>query len=146
MTRSHAGEFNRNSRHRDSVYAGVSRCLRGCAALRPSILFFIAALTFIAACSWWDHVPTQPGWLEPAPALAPPPSGDHPGALRVAVYGDTRGNRPVHRQVVAAISEQKPDLVIFTGDALECLPVGHLPDYGGWQYAIPFWPQVHRNQ
>jgi 3',5'-cyclic AMP phosphodiesterase CpdA len=63
----------------------------------------------------------------------------------VAVYGDTRGNRPVHREVVVAISEQKPDLVIFTGDALECLPVGHMPDYGGWQYAIPLWPQVHRN-
>src|SRR5262245_9239726 len=117
---------------------------RGCAALRPSRPLLAAALIFIAGCSWWQHVPTQPRWLEPTPALAPPPVRGHTSTLRVAVYGDTRGNRPVHRQVVAAISEQKPDLVIFTGDALECLPVGHLPDYGGWQYAIPFWPQVHR--
>jgi 3',5'-cyclic AMP phosphodiesterase CpdA len=90
-------------------------------------------------------VPTQPRWLEPTPALAPPGSGRQADTVRVAVYGDTRGNRPVHREVVAAILEQKPDLVIFTGDALECLPVGHLPDYAGWQYAIPLWPQVHRN-
>jgi 3',5'-cyclic AMP phosphodiesterase CpdA len=119
-------------------------CPRGCTALRASRPLLVAALIFIAGCSWWQHVPTQPRWLEPAPALAPPASREHTSTLRVAVYGDTRGNRPVHRQVVAAISEQKPDLVIFTGDALECLPVGHMPDYGGWQYAIPFWPQVHR--
>ena len=139
MTRNHGGELTRNI-GRWSV--DVSR---GRAALRAARLLLVAAPIFFTACSWWAHVPTHARWLEPAPALAPPPSGPHAGTLRVAVYGDTRGNRPVHRQVVAAISEQKPNLVIFTGDALECLPVGHLPDYGGWQYAIPFWPQVHRN-
>ena len=118
---------------------------RGCVALRPSSLLFVAALIFAFGCRSWHHVPTHQHWLEPAPALAPPPSTGHAGALRVAVYGDTRGNRPVHREVVAAISEQKPDLVIFTGDAIECLPVGHLPDYSGWQYAIPLWPQIDRN-
>src|SRR5262249_14004823 len=116
-----------------------------CAALRSSRLLLTAPLFFVAGCSSCHHVSTQPRWLEPAPALAPPPSAGHAGTLRVAVYGDTRGNRPVHREVVAAISAQKPDLVIFTGDAVECLPVGHLPDYSGWQYAIPLWPQIHRH-
>jgi len=134
MTRNHGGELNRNSRYRR----------RGC-DLHSSRLLLVAALIFAAGCSSWHHVPTQSRWLEPAPALAPPPSGGHAGTLRVAVYGDTRGNRPVHREVVAAISAQKPDLVIFTGDAVECLPVGHLPDYSGWQYAIPLWPQIDRN-
>ena len=134
MTRNHGGELNRNSRYRR----------RGC-DLHSSRLLLVAALIFVAGCSSWHHVPTQSRWLEPAPALAPPPSGGHAGTLRVAVYGDTRGNRPVHREVVAAISAQKPDLVIFTGDAVECLPVGHLPDYSGWQYAIPLWPQIDRN-
>ena len=115
-----------------------------CAALGPSLLL-TAPLLFIGACSSFHHVPTQLRWLEPVSALAPPPSSGHAGTLRVAVYGDTRGNRPVHREVVAAISEKKPDLLIFTGDALDCLPVGHLPDYGGWQYAIPLWLQYHRN-
>jgi 3',5'-cyclic AMP phosphodiesterase CpdA len=118
---------------------------RRCDALLLSRLVLVAALSVGAGCRSWHHVPTHQHWLEPAPALAPPPSGGHVGALRVAVYGDTRGNRTVHREVVAAISEQKPDLVIFTGDGIECLPVGHMPDYSGWQYAIPLWPQIDRN-
>src|SRR5262252_4335623 len=116
-----------------------------CVDLRAVRLLLAAPLFFVTACSSCHHVPTQARWLKSVPALAPPPSGGHVGTLRVVVYGDTRGNRPIHREVVAAISEQKPDLLIFTGDALECLPVGHLPDYGGWQYTIPLWLQVHRN-
>jgi 3',5'-cyclic AMP phosphodiesterase CpdA len=60
------------------------------------------------------------------------------------VYGDTRGNRPIHRTVVEAMRAEKPDFVVFTGDALTCVPAGHVPDYGGWNYLIPFWPQYHR--
>jgi len=117
---------------------------KGCALL-SSRLLLTAPLLFVAGCSSCHHLPTQPRYLEPAPALAPPKSRGHSGTLRVVVYGDTRGNRPVHREVVTAISKEKPDLLIFTGDALDCLPVGHLPDYGGWQYLLPLWPQVHRN-
>jgi 3',5'-cyclic AMP phosphodiesterase CpdA len=62
----------------------------------------------------------------------------------VAVYGDTRGNREGHRAVVAAIAAVKPDLVVFTGDAIECRPAGHLPDLGIWSYLVPFWPQYIR--
>jgi 3',5'-cyclic AMP phosphodiesterase CpdA len=98
----------------------------------------------LAACSAWRHAPTDPRWLAPRPALLPEAPAGSASELRVAVYGDTRGNRTTHRAVAAAIARERPDLVVFTGDALECLPVGHMPDLGGWQYAIPFWPQYHR--
>ena len=107
-------------------------------------LSWIGALSLLAACSAWKHSATEPRWLSPRPALLPAAPTQTGATLRVAVYGDTRGSRVTHRAVAAAIASERPDLVIFTGDALECLPVGHLPDLGGWQYAIPFWPQYHR--
>jgi len=106
--------------------------------------WWTGALIVLAACSAWRHAPTDARWLAPRPALLPAAPAGTSAALRVAVYGDTRGNRPTHRAVVAAIASERPDIVVFTGDALECLPVGHMPDLGGWQYAIPLWPQYHR--
>ncbi|HEY6888832.1 MAG TPA: metallophosphoesterase, partial [Solirubrobacter sp.] len=106
--------------------------------------WWTVGLVALAACSAWRHAPTDERWLAPRPALLPAAPTGAGAALRVAVYGDTRGNRPTHRAVAAAIAGERPDLVVFTGDALECLPVGHMPDLGGWQYAIPFWPQYHR--
>jgi hypothetical protein len=47
--------------------------------------------------------------------------------------------------VVEAILRERPDLVLFAGDAVDCLPAGHLHDYGGWQYLIPLWPQAVRD-
>jgi Icc-related predicted phosphoesterase len=109
----------------------------------PTHAVLLALLS--AACGPLQHVPTEPrllyGDTGRAGATLPPGAGPR---LRVVAYGDTRGNREIHRAVVAAIAEAKPDLVIFTGDALDCLPVGHMPDYGGWQYLVPLWPQVHR--
>ncbi len=103
------------------------------------------ALLAATACGPVRHVRTDPRWLDPATqraSAAPRPvRGDR---IRVAVYGDTRGNREIHRAVVAAIAAEGPDLVVFTGDALTCIPAGHVPDYGGWNYAIPLWPQYHR--
>ncbi len=36
--------------------------------------------------------------------------------------------------------------MIFTGDALDCRPVGHLPDIGAGAYMFPFWPQYYRGR
>jgi len=60
------------------------------------------------------------------------------------VYGDTRGDRAAHRAVVEAIRAARPDLVVFTGDALSCFPVGHMPDLGPLGVAVPLWPQALR--
>jgi 3',5'-cyclic AMP phosphodiesterase CpdA len=62
----------------------------------------------------------------------------------VAVYGDCRGNREAHRAVVAAVRAEHPDLVVFTGDAVDCWPTGHMPDLGPAGYLVPLWPQVLR--
>ena len=62
----------------------------------------------------------------------------------MAVYGDSQGNTAAHQAVVAAILAEKPDLVLFAGDAIDHLPAGHMPDWGGWQYVVPFWPQYVR--
>src|SRR5260221_4884734 len=103
-------------------------------------------LLFLGGCAGpARHVPVDARWLDPDARPTPGgtgPSGDRP--LRVAVYGDCRDNREAHRAVVAAIRAARPDLVIFTGDALGCRPAGHLPDLGAWTYIIPFWPQYMR--
>ena len=39
-------------------------------------------------------------------------------ASRFAVYGDTRDNDAEHARVVAAVAAAKPDLALFTGDAV----------------------------
>ncbi len=97
------------------------------------------------ACGPLHHAPTDPRLLYRDTRRATGTLGDVGGNhFRVVAYGDAQGNRPVHRAVVAAILEVKPDLVLFGGDAIDCLPVGHLPDLGGWSYLIPFWPQVVR--
>ena len=97
------------------------------------------------ACGPLHHAAVRPELLDPETGRGSAPlrkaAGDR---LRVAVYGDAQGNRPVHRAVVAAVLRERPDLVLFAGDAVDCLPAGHLPDLGGWQYAVPLWPQVIR--
>ena len=104
------------------------------------------ALLALAACGPLHHAAVRPELLDPATGRAGRPARDPGGGrLRVAVYGDAQGNRPVHRAVVEAIAGQKPDLVLFAGDAVDCLPAGHLPDHGGWQYLIPLWPQYVRD-
>src|ERR1700709_2575490 len=79
-------------------------------------------------------------------SVAPPASlgADESVPVRVAIYGDSRDDRRIHRVVVDATAHAKPDIVLFTGDALGCRPLGHMPDYGAWTYAIPFWWQYHR--
>jgi hypothetical protein len=100
----------------------------------------------LAACGPLHHVAIRPELLDPVTGQATAPLRDPgTGRLRVAVYGDAQGNRAVHRAVVAAILRESPDLVLFAGDGVDCLPAGHLPDYGGWQYAIPLWPQHVRD-
>jgi len=104
------------------------------------------ALLLLSACGPLHHTAVRPELLDPRTSRASGPLSS-PGSerFRVAVYGDAQGNRPVHRAVVAAIAREHPDLVIFAGDAVDCLPVGHLPDLGGWQYLIPLWPQYVRD-
>jgi Icc-related predicted phosphoesterase len=119
-------------------------------ALRPTGLVWAALMLILPAIACGGplaHVQTDAKWLDPvtgrasAPLNAAPSSGE---PLRIAVYGDVRGGRAKHRAVVAAIRTSRPDLVIFTGDALRCLPVAHMPDFGLATYALPFWPQYVR--
>ncbi|MEI6224053.1 MAG: metallophosphoesterase [Deltaproteobacteria bacterium] len=105
----------------------------------------VALLLASAACGPLSHAAIRPDLLDPATGRASPPiPASAPERLRVAVYGDSQGNTTVHRAVVAAILAEKPDLVLFAGDAVDHLPVGHMPDWGGWQYLVPFWPQYVR--
>ena len=110
--------------------------------------WFASPIAFLAlaACGPLHHTAVRPELLDPrtgrASAPLPGAGGDR---LRVALYGDAQGNRPVHRAVVAAIAREHPDLVLFLGDAVDCLPVGHMPDLFGWQYLVPFWPQYIRD-
>ena len=103
----------------------------------------VAAST--AACGPMSHTPIWPDLLDKATGRASPPLPPVPPELmRVAVYGDSQGNSAAHRAVVAAILKEKPDLVLFAGDAIDHLPAGHMPDWGGWQYLLPLWPQYVR--
>jgi 3',5'-cyclic AMP phosphodiesterase CpdA len=98
-----------------------------------------------AACGPMSHAPIRPDLLDRNTGRASPPLPDlAPERMRVAVYGDSQGNGPAHRAVIAAILAEKPDLVLFAGDAIDHLPAGHMPDWGGWQYLMPFWPQYVR--
>jgi len=103
----------------------------------------VAAST--AACGPMSHTPIRPDLLDKATGRASPPLPPAPPEqMRVAVYGDSQGNSAAHRAVVAAILKEKPDLVLFAGDAIDHLPAGHMPDWGGWQYLLPLWPQYVR--
>jgi 3',5'-cyclic AMP phosphodiesterase CpdA len=105
----------------------------------------LAALLSSAACGPLSHTAVRPELLDPATGRASPRlPATPPERLRVAVYGDSQGNSAVHEAVVAAILAEKPDLVLFAGDAIDHLPVGHMPDWGGWQYLVPIWPQYVR--
>ncbi len=111
----------------------------------------VALLLASAACGPLSHAAIRPDLLDPATGRASPPlpapvptPASAPERMRVAVYGDSQGNTVVHRAVVAAILAEKPDLVLFAGDAIDHLPAGHMPDWGGWQYLVPFWPQYVR--
>ena len=108
----------------------------------------LAALLLLAsaaACGPMSHAAVRPDLLDPSTGRASAPLRDPaPGRLRVAMYGDSQGNTAAHRAVVAAILAEKPDLVLFAGDAIDHLPAGHMPDWGGWQYAVPIWPQYVR--
>ncbi|MCE9582521.1 MAG: metallophosphoesterase [Planctomycetes bacterium] len=114
--------------------------------MRPLMAVFLVVLA--AGCGPFSHRATSDAWLVPGSGRASYGIGE-PGAgkpLRVAVYGDVHTGREGHRAVVAAIRREKPDLVIFTGDAVDCRPVGHMPDLGERVYAIPFWPQYYRGR
>jgi 3',5'-cyclic AMP phosphodiesterase CpdA len=121
-------------------------------ALFASAALFAFAPSLLTACGApLAHVATDARWLDPqtgrgSVAFEPrePKGANDAAPVRVVIYGDTRGNREVHRTVVDAMSLAHPDLAIFTGDALSCLPVGHMPDLGVAAYALPFWPQIHR--
>ncbi|MCE9584117.1 MAG: metallophosphoesterase [Planctomycetes bacterium] len=109
----------------------------------------LSLLLAIAGCaSVAGHPRTDARWLLDGGALSVATPAALPAGrpFRVAVYGDAQGHREVQRAVVAAIREQKPDLVVFVGDACECLPAGHMPDLGTATYLVPFWPQFQRGQ
>lgn len=98
-----------------------------------------------SACGPMSHAPIRPDLLDKTTGRASPPLPQAPPEkMRVAVYGDPQGNPAAHQAVVAAILKEKPDLVLFAGDAIDHLPAGHMPDWGGWQYLVPIWPQYFR--
>jgi hypothetical protein len=112
----------------------------------PTRLATPLALLALAACGPLRHAAVRTDLLDPSTGRASPPLPRvDRERLRVVVYGDAQGNRPVHRALVAAVLREHPDLVLFAGDGVDCLPAGHLPDYGGWQYLLPLWPQVVRD-
>lgn len=115
-------------------------------AVQPARALLVASiLAASAACGPMSHAPIRPDLLDKTTGRASPPLPQAPPEkMRVAVYGDSQGNSAAHRAVVAAILKEKPDLVLFAGDAIDHLPAGHMPDWGGWQYAVPIWPQYVR--
>lgn len=52
--------------------------------------------------------------LKPSTFKTAPPDGVN--KLRLIVYGDTRSQPDIHRRMVERINEEKPDLIINTGD------------------------------
>jgi 3',5'-cyclic AMP phosphodiesterase CpdA len=106
----------------------------------------LAFVALIACGGPLEHVRTDPRWLDPYTGRASAPLAVHTEGdpVRVAVYGDVRGERERHREVVRAIRAAHPDLVVFTGDALACLPIAHMPDFGLATYLLPLWPQYVR--
>lgn len=94
-----------------------------------------------------EHPPTDPRWLDPMSGRATAPlsaSAVSSASIKLLAYGDTRGGREQHRAVIEAMRGEHADAVLFTGDALRCFPIGHMPDWRGWQYVVPFWPQYFR--
>lgn len=114
--------------------------------MRTHLVALLAVLG--SGCGPFAHQETDRQWLLPGTgsATCALPAAGPSRPLRVAVYGDVHRGREGHRAVVAAIRRERPDFVIFTGDALDCRPVGHLPDIGAGAYMFPFWPQYYRGQ
>lgn len=114
--------------------------------VRFTPLAFLAALCGCASLAGHPHPDAK--WLIDGKSLsvALPAALPEGRPLRIAVYGDAQGDAAAQRAVVAEIRRRKPDLVIFTGDACDCLPAGHLPDWGTLTYAVPFWPQAQRGK
>lgn len=112
------------------------------------ILPFALLVALCGCASIAGHPHPDAKWLLDGKALsvAMPAALPEGRPLRIAVYGDAQGDAAVQRAVVAEIRRRKPDLVIFTGDACDCLPAGNLPDWGTLTYAVPFWPQAQRGK
>jgi hypothetical protein len=53
----------------------------------------------------------------PVVAVHTPPPAGRP--LRVVLYGDSRSGHNIHSQIISAILEEDPDLVLHTGDVVE---------------------------
>ena len=107
----------------------------------------LAALLLAGCVGPSSHAAPSERWLLPESGRASAPLhavAEGAGPLLIAVYGDCRGGRAAHREVVAAIRAERPDLVIFTGDGVDCYPTGHMPDLGPAGYLVPLWPQYLR--
>lgn len=115
-------------------------------AMRRYQPFLFAALCGCASVA--GHPRADARWLIDGKSLSvPSPAGLPEGRpFRVAVFGDAQGSREAQRAVVEEIRRRKPDLVVFVGDACDCLPAGHMPDWGTLTYAVPFWPQYQRGK
>lgn len=115
--------------------------------MKTSHLVLLAAVA-ASGCGPFSHDETDARWLveDTGRAVRALPAASAPRPFRVAVYGDVHRGREGHRAVVAAIRRERPDLVIFTGDALDCRPAGHMPEFGPGGLLIPFWPQYYRGR
>lgn len=126
----------------------------------PNVALALLFLS-IAGCGRPDwHADDFSPWFDPETRRASPPlnasrfprlaladsviDADPDRPLRVALYADSHGNADVHPRLVASIRKRNPDLVVFAGDALNHLPVGHMPDMGAAALAVPAWPQYLR--
>lgn len=108
----------------------------------------LLAAVAASGCGPFSHDETDARWLveDTGRAVRALPAASAPRPFRVAVYGDVHRGREGHRAVVSAIRDERPDLVVFTGDALDCRPAGHMPEFGPGGLLIPFWPQYYRGR
>jgi 3',5'-cyclic AMP phosphodiesterase CpdA len=81
--------------------------------MRRCPLFVLAALLLplAAACTQAHRTAAPP--THPASNLAENPASP---LFRFAIYGDTRDNHPIHRDIVKAVLSFQPALVLQTGD------------------------------
>ena len=77
-------------------------------------LLLAALLLAVASCRRPDPAPSP---ASPSAPSAPPRAPAKLSDIRTAViYGDSRSQHDVHRRVVAAIRQAKPDVVFHSGD------------------------------
>lgn len=83
---------------------------------------FLAVLTLLAVellgCGAQSRT-LQAAKIQPAAEATPRSSESSAALLRFVVYGDTRTNNAVHREIVDAVLDSNPDFILQTGDLVQ---------------------------